>query len=264
MCLRGWRTVVAYGWTMPSSNRTPGRLPARVYWFRRLLVLGTALALVFAIARVLSGGDAQDVSSRANTVASTPTSLPGGRQAGPQAPVGTAKATATATATGVPAVLAQPDGPCAADEVIVKPVEGTAVAGRAVPVVLQLTATRPACTFAVNAQSLVAKVSTGSGKVWSTQDCPSSVSATTVVVRSAAPISIQVSWSGRKSDSACSRETAWALPATYQVVAAAIGSEPSTASLTLTVPERPIVVRTIQPKPAKKQSTSPTTPDTGH
>lgn len=247
---------------MPSSTRTQGRLPARVYWFRRLLVLGTALALVFAIAQLLGHGDSRNTAAKANTVGAAPSSLPSAQLAGPQVPAVTPKS--TATATGAPAVLAQPDGPCAADEVTVTPVEGTAPAGRAVPLVLQLSGIRPACTFAVNAKSLVAKVSTASGKVWSTQDCPSSITSTSVVVRSAVPTSIQVSWSGRKSDASCSRATAWVMPATYHVVAAAIGSELSTATLKLTVPERPIVIRTVQPKPNKKQSTAPTTPDTGH
>ena len=39
---------------MPSLTRGP--LPARVYWRRRLLVLGSALLLVFAFARLLGAG----------------------------------------------------------------------------------------------------------------------------------------------------------------------------------------------------------------
>lgn len=245
-----------------ASTRTQRRLPARVYWFRRLLVLGTALALVYGFAQLLGHGGPEKTSAKANTVASLPTSQVTPQLAGPQVPATTPRS--TATATGVPAVLAQPDGPCAADEVTVTPVEGTAPAGRAIPVVLQFSGIRPACTFAVNPKTLVAKVSTANGKVWSTQDCPSSISPTTIVVRSAVPTSLQVTWSGRRSDSSCSRSTAWALPANYQVVAAAIGSEPSTSTLKLTVPERPIVIKTIQPKPNKKQSTAPTTPATGH
>ena len=247
---------------MASPNRSRSRLPARVYWFRRLLVLGTALALVFAVARLLDHGD-DGAPAKASTVGvtagrtPTPTALPTSRV--------TAKVTAKPTPTVVPP--AQPDGPCATDEVTITPVEGTAPAGSTVPLVLQLTGIRPACTFQVNPQSVVARVSTSKGKVWSTQDCPSAVARTTVVVRSAAPTTIQVAWNGRSSDARCSRTTAWALPGAYQVAAAAIGSEPSTAAIRLTVPERPVVIKTVEPKkpkaPKNKQSTAPTTPDAG-
>lgn len=248
---------------MPSQPRSRGRLPARVYWVRRMMVLGTALALVFAIARVLDGGDAENTAAKANTVAAGPSASPTVLPVGPRVPTSTATAKATATATA-PVVLAQPDGPCAADEVVVSPVDGTAPAGRTVPLVLELTGIRPACTFEVSAKTLVAKVFTAKGKVWSTQDCPSAIASTVVVVRSAAPSTIQVGWNGRRSDSGCDRSAAWALPATYQVMAAAIGSEPGTGSVKLTVPERPVVIKTIQPKPNKNQSTAPTTPNSGH
>src|SRR3954451_8813871 len=38
------------------ARLTRGPLPARVYWVRRLLVLGTAFALVLGIGHLLSGG----------------------------------------------------------------------------------------------------------------------------------------------------------------------------------------------------------------
>lgn len=228
-------------------------------------MLGTALALVFAIARVLNQGDSENTSAQANTVAAAPTEVPVVLPVGPQVPVATGKASSSAAAKAAPVPLATPDGPCAADEVTVTPVEGRAAAGSAVPVVLQLSGIRPACTFRVSAKSLVAKVSLRGKSVWSTQQCPRSISVASVVVRSAEPTSIQVAWSGRKSDAGCSRSTDWALPGNYQVMSAAIGSEPSTAALKLTVPERPVVVKTIKPKPpTKTQSSAPTTPDTGH
>ncbi|MCX6398288.1 MAG: hypothetical protein NTV23_17505 [Propionibacteriales bacterium] len=249
---------------MSSSSRSRGRLPARVYWVRRFLVLGTALALVFAFARLLTHSGSDGTADRANVVGAVPTSLPTSAVAGPKLPSSTARATGTPVASATPTVPAAPDGPCAADEVTVVPVDGTAPAGSTVPLVLQLSTTRVACTFLVSATSVVAKVSTANGKVWSSQDCPSSIDDTAVVVRSAVPTSIQISWSGRRSDGSCTRSTPWALPATYRVVAAAIGSEPGTGTLRLTVPERPVVVKTVQPKPQKKQSSAPTTPDTGH
>ncbi len=50
---------------MRSMARPRGPLPARVYWVRRVLVLGVALALVFGIARLLGGtGDPAADSAR--------------------------------------------------------------------------------------------------------------------------------------------------------------------------------------------------------
>ena len=38
------------------SGLTRGPLPARTYWIRRAMVLGTAVLLVFGIARALGAG----------------------------------------------------------------------------------------------------------------------------------------------------------------------------------------------------------------
>ena len=59
---------------------TRGSLPARVYWTRRLMVLGTAVLLVIGIARLLGGGS-DDSTPRANDdkavqAAATPTAEP--------------------------------------------------------------------------------------------------------------------------------------------------------------------------------------------
>ena len=53
---------------MPALTRGP--LPARVYWVRRMLVLGTALLLMFGIARLLgNGSDGSSGADRAAQVA---------------------------------------------------------------------------------------------------------------------------------------------------------------------------------------------------
>lgn len=230
---------------MPTSTRSVRRLPARVYWFRRALLLGTVFALVFAVAHVLGGsGAAPGVRAKETAGTTKPTTQVTPRVVGPVAP-----ATPAAGAAAVSNVA--PDGPCAVNDVTVAPVAGSDPAGRAIPLVLQLSGIRPACTFVVSAKTVVAKVSSSNGKVWSSQDCPSAIPTTTVVVRSAAPTTVQLTWSGRGSDASCSRATDWALPGTYQVTAAAIGSEPSAADLKLTSPPRPIVVKTIAPKQPK-------------
>jgi hypothetical protein len=238
---------------MSTLARPRGRLPARVYWFRRMMVLVTALALVFAIGRLLDGsasGPGGDTATVAGATASTSPSATTSQ--GPTGPFPfQPSATGTSsqpTSTGAPVVLAEPTGPCAADEITVTPTVPSPVAGDRVKLVLELTGIRPACTFAASSRTIVAKVTSGKDRIWSSQDCPSSVRTSSVVVRSAAPAKVAVSWSGRRSDDECSRSTPWALPGYYHLTAAVIGSTPGDEQFRLTSPPRPIVTKTAQPK----------------
>ena len=267
MCLRNTAADVSYGRPMTAPKRRPtGRLPARVYWFRRALVLGTALALLLAVTRLLSGSG--DPSTPAARQVSQVTTSPTGAAA-PYGPAGINPSTPTASATGTAPTLglAAPNGPCSIDDITVTPVAVTAKALSPVSLTLQLTGIAPACTFEVTGNSVVAKITQGAKRVWSTQDCPKAVPDSTVVVRSGTPTTVHVTWNAHFSDSQCSRSTDWAVPGAYTVEAAAIGSEPSDASLTLVKPPRPVVVKTIYPKRQKAITTrkgTTRTPATGH
>ena len=221
-----------------------------MYWFRRVLVLATACALVFAIGRLLGGSDpAPSVDQKVTTTAASPSATPTSTPVGPLPIQATGKA--RPSATGTPVVLAQPTGPCAADEITVQPVVADAVAGRRVDLALELTGIRPACTFAVSSRTVVAKVTSGNDRIWSSQDCPSAVQPTSVVVRSAIATKVVVHWSGRRSDDDCSRSTGWALPGYYHVSAAVIGSDPDDVQFRLGTPPRPVVTKTARPHEKK-------------
>jgi hypothetical protein len=238
---------------MRTVVRPHGRLPARVYWFRRTMVLLTAVALVFAIGRLLNGPGSSPPDDTAEVVAAKKSTTPTPAVAGPQPfePTPTGKG-GQPSPTGNPVVLALPDGPCAVDEITVTPSVPTAVAGGRVDLVLDLTGIKPACTFSVSSRTLAAKVVSGKDRIWSTQDCPSAVKTESIVVRSAQPTQVVVSWSGRRSDEDCSRTTSWALPGYYHLTAAVIGSEPGDVQFRLGVPPRPVVTKTAHPK--KKQT----------
>jgi hypothetical protein len=244
-------------------TRPRGRLPQRVYWFRRTLVLVTALALVFGVARLLgSGGDAP-TDGTATITAAHPTR--------PQAPspsrfVGPVGVPTTATPTtgrhsqtpsATPTPLATPTGPCVAADLTVTPVIGTAAAGRPITIGLRFTGTQPACTFTVSPKTVVLKVTSGQDRVWSSQDCHKAIPTRTVAVRSAAATTVPVTWSGRRSDSGCTRTTAWAEPGYYHALAAALGSEPSDTQFRLTLPSRPVVTRTAHPKHEQRPTGTP-------
>ena len=238
------------------------RLPARVYWFRRALVLGTAFAMVWGLAHVLGsgGGDPDSATPAASKLGRSTNPTPG--NGGPLGPRPLSTGSASPTGTPHSAALAQPDGPCPLDEITVTPVVADQPAGSAVELTLQLTGVQPACTFEVSSKSLVAKVVHLDNRVWSSQQCRSSVPKQSVVVRSAQPTTVQLSWTGRWSDDRCSRATSWANPGTYRLVAAVVGSVPAEAEINLTTPPRAVITRTVHPKPKKKSTTA--TPATGH
>jgi hypothetical protein len=221
------------------------------------MVLLTAVALVFAVGRMLGGSGARSPHDTAAVTAAkqstTPTPTPG--IAGPQPLQPAATGKAAPSPTGNPVVLAVPDGPCVVDEITVTPSVPTAVAGGRVDLVLELTGIKPACTLSVSSRTVAARITSGKDRIWSTQDCPSAVKTTSVVVRSAQPTTVVVPWSGRRSDEDCSRTTDWALPGYYHVTAAVIGSEPGDAQFRLGVPPRPVVTKTAQPKKKKGSGT---------
>jgi hypothetical protein len=239
---------------MSNLTRPHGRLPARVYWFRRAMVVLTALALVFAIGRLLNGSGSGTPESTARVTAGSPSPTPTPGVVGPL-PVPATGATGRPAAAGTPTVLAAPTGPCAVDDITVTPTVPHPVAASRVALVLELTGLQPACTFAVTSRSLVAKITSGPDRIWSTQDCPGAIRTATVVVRSATPTRVTVPWSGRRSDDECSRSTPWALPGYYHVTAAVIGSEPGEAQFRLVTPPRAVITKTAHPKPKKKKGT---------
>lgn len=239
---------------------TRGPLPARVYWTRRVLVLGTVFLLVFGVARMVGGAGQEE---QAVQVSGTPTSAPS------EAPTGTPAGTAAADQedrakkkrkkNGKPAepVLAEPDGPCVDQDVAVTPTVERAVGGRSVRIALELrTIEDEACTWRVSPESLQLKITSGSDEIWSSRQCPHSVRTRDVVVRSAVTSKVAVRWSGRRSDEECSRYTDWALPGWYHVTAAALAGEPSDVQFELVAPERPVITQTVpaEPRQGKKRN----------
>jgi len=127
-------------------------------------------------------------------------------------------------------------------------VRGAAYAGK--PVVFAMTLTTkvsPACDWDVTAESLVVRITSGSDRVWSTQDCFGAVPRQSVVVRKDHPVSVTVAWNGQRSDAECTRTTAWVEPGYYHVVAAAFGADPTDVQFPLLAPPRPTITATPKP-----------------
>lgn len=228
-----------------------------MYWFRRALVVLVPLALVFGIVQLLGGGGEAAGPDRATISAKKTTPSPSPTVIGP-VPVKLKppkRVPGRTTQERVP--LAAPDGPCQADEVGVTPVVTGKYAGEPVTIDLHLAGTRAACTFTVNPRTVALRVTSGPDRIWSSQDCPRAIPTKSVVVRSAVPAVVTVSWSGRRSDGTCSASNQWARPGYYHAVAAALGSEPADTQFRLGVPQPKVITKTARPKPQKSGRASP-------
>jgi hypothetical protein len=233
------------------TSLTRGPLPPRVYWRRRVLVVGIALLLVFALARGLSAGsDAASAPSAATPVAAAPTSTvtvaPSATSTADQRARDKKKAKKKKRSKPV---LAAPTGPCADEDIAVTPTVPNAIAGRDVSVVLELrTIEAEACTWEVSPRTLTLKITSGKDEIWASRHCPRAVPTRDVVVRSAASTSIAVAWNARRSDEDCSRLTHWALPGFYHVTAAAMAGEPADVQFELEAPTPVVITRSPSPK----------------
>lgn len=237
---------------MGSVRHPRGRLPRRVYWVRRTLVLAVALALVFGIGKLV-GATGSDDSGSALEASTTGSAQEAAAEPsvtmGPVAPTKRLRPKAK-----VP--LAMPNGECREDEITVVPSVPQAWAGGPIVVQLKLQGTQPACTFEASAESVVVKIASGDDRIWSSQDCPRSVEKTSVVVRSGAPVEVPVTWNGRRSDADCAKLD-WALPGFYHVYAAVLGSAPSDVQFEVTRGPAVVKTRTPKPKPTPSSSTTP-------
>lgn len=233
----------------PARGRTTrGPLPPGVYWRRRVFVLGTAFALVFVIARWLTGSSDgssdDDVAEQAGAQVQATGTVTAGES--------TATATTTASPTGTKGAsatptLAAPEGTCEASDIAVTPsVAKGAEAGDDVTLRLSLqTLESEACTWQVSRTSLTVKISDGSDELWTTQQCLAVVPTESVVVRRAVATVVELTWNARESAPRCSPRTAWVLPGDYTIAAAALGGEPAEAEFTLVRP----AARTVEVTP---------------
>jgi hypothetical protein len=233
------------------TSLTRGPLPPRVYWRRRILLVGLAVLLVFALARVLdAGSDASSAPDTATPVAAVPTATttvtPSAPAVAGQRVEGKQKKQRKKRSQPV---LAAPDGACADEDIAVTPTVPEAVAGRDVFLVLELrTIAADACTWEVSPETLTLKITSGDDDIWASRQCPRVVPTRDVVVRSAVSTSIGVTWNARRSDEECSRLTHWALPGFYHLAAAALAGEPADVQFELEAPTPVVITRSPKPK----------------
>ena len=270
--------------TAPSRPRRPAprRLPRRVYWVRRLVLLavlavvvGTAYGVVGALGGAWSRFGAPDVAVPASAELTTETDGAAGTGAvepstgpSPTGPPTEAAEEAAEEAADRRAErragrdrLPAPDGVCTDADVLVQPRVPEARLGEPIRIVLEVsTRSTPACTWEVGPDSVFLKVTRltedSEAHVWSSQHCPGLVPAAQVVAREEKAAKVVLGWSGRMSDPECSRLAGWVREGSYRAVAVAGGA--------VTPLEEDFVIEAAVPEVVVEPSPLPTDePDEG-
>jgi hypothetical protein len=232
---------------------TRGRLPARVYWVRRIIVLAIATLLVVGIAKLLGGSSDGSGPDMAAHVADTAPPARGTTSSDPAtSPAAGAPSTvrrhhhAKAGASTTP--LALPSGPCAASDVVITPSVPKPVAGRDISLVLDIsTATTPACTWTLSPRTMALKITSGSDLIWTTAECGHAIPKEDLVLRQSTPTRVTLKWDARRSEPGCPVRTEWALPGTYHLHVAALAGQPQDVAFLLTAPTPAQVTKTAHP-----------------
>ncbi len=234
-----------------------GPLPARVYWFRRLVVLGVAVLLVAGLARLLGGSSdaSSDEEARATTAgATTSTSVDPTDPAATEAPTTPVEQPRRRKKKQTPTEppLAEPSGPCENGDILATPTLTEAPGGSDVPITINLrTRVTAACTWTVSPETLTVSITSGRDAIWSSRECPAAIVPQEVVVRQAVDAPIVVTWNAKRSDEDCSSFTEWAFPGFYHVETAALAGEPTEVQFELVAPASAVITKTVTPKPQK-------------
>lgn len=223
------------------------RLPDRVYWVRRLMVLGTALLLVVGIARLL-GGSSDGSSGPDRAAPAADTSSAGSNGPSTTRPTHLRKSHHRAHASVTAAPVAMPSGPCADDDVAITPSVPHPIAGSDISLVLDLsTVTSPACDWKLSGTTLALKITSGADLIWTTVQCAKVIPTRQLVLRNSAPTRVKLTWNARRSEPGCPKVTDWALPGTYHLHVAALAGQPQNVTFVLDAPSPAEVTRTAHP-----------------
>jgi hypothetical protein len=240
----GFPNMPGYGDAMSTLMQPSGPLPTRVYWVRRLLLLLSLILLVaivsWLVSRATASGDAatkatsgstqrHGQTSKKNTSAAAGTKSTGvpirGPAGGSAPPQTIHPATAQPTTTQPPAA---PTGACDVADVGIAIHVPTMRAGDPTSIKLALTG-ESACRLSISARNLVMQVTSGSDRIWSSDDCPNELSTNAVVIRPDTTAHYEFRWDGFRSSKHCGTNVAMAKPGGYWVRAAFLGGDPTKA-----------------------------------
>jgi hypothetical protein len=223
------------------------RLPAEIYWRRRLLVLAAVIALVWLALRLVGGDDEPDPKPTAKAPATT-----------------TAAPTEAAPVNGIIDVtLVSASRACDPEKVRMTPtVEPGQFTKAPVKIGLVVSSTeKTACTLTPADADLVAVISANKTPIWDSTVCKAPLLDEPVSVSPQWSSLVTATWSGRGSGAKCTSKEGYATPGTYTVQVGTLGGEPGKATFTLDRKPAPKPTKTTptptKPTPSAKNTTKP-------
>lgn len=209
---------------------TQRRLPAEVYWRRRLLLLALVIALAWGVVRLWPGGAETPASVAAPGPTPSSTPEPSASAPSTEAEPDPEPASQTATVT-----LAAPSADCDPEQVRITPsvAEGQEAGDDvAIDLVVSTTSSTP-CTLKPADAALVAVISAGDTAIWDSDVCSGALLTAPVALSPRWSTVAPTTWNGRRSGPACSDGEDRAPAGTYTMRVGTLGGEPGTAGFRL-------------------------------
>jgi hypothetical protein len=231
---------------MSNVIRPSGPLPARVYWVRRLVLVGVVVlvaAMVWWLVSGLggsspSGGSPNDASlpGAATQTSTTPSSLPSTSTSQPPTATDGAPARIRQHASALGGrhgstthqtqALPAPTGDCAPSDIGIDVQMPDTTVGQSTTATLSLTTLdSTACTLQITPTTMVLRITSGADVIWTSDDCPNLLPARQVVVRGDPATTYRFSWDGHRSVQGCVSPGQLADPGGYSVEAALVGAD---------------------------------------
>ncbi|REK72546.1 hypothetical protein DX116_02715 [Aeromicrobium endophyticum] len=222
------------------------RLPAGIYWRRRLLLLAVVIAVVWAVLQIRDGGD-DEKPAKAAATPSKASSKPSAAPTTPPAPKQTVDGL-------VDVAVVAGTTPCNAEDVRITPsVRPGQLTKGPVDIGLVISSTQTtACTLQPADADTVAVISANGTPVWDSTVCKASLLSAPVALSPQWSTLTTVQWTGRGSGSNCTSNQGWATAGKYTLQIGTLGGEPGKTTFSLDA--RPAPAKTAAPPAA------PTTP----
>ncbi|MCD9200084.1 hypothetical protein [Aeromicrobium wangtongii] len=225
------------------------RLPAAIYWRRRLLLLAVVIGLVWVVQQVTGDDGQSDASAKTDPTTTATTTA---------APVPTTPPVPKTVTNGIVDVAVKKAvKPCDPQKVRITPTvrPGQLTRGPVdIGLVVSSTDTAP-CTLRPDDAEAIAVISANGTAVWDSTVCKSSLLTTAVPISPQWATMATVQWTGRGSGLHCTTNEGWATPGKYTLQIGTLGGEPG--KTTFTLDPRPAPAKTAEPPAAPDPAAPP-------
>ena len=197
----------------PVGPQSPG-----VYWFRRVLVLVVLLALLLGVRWLLTGRSGDEASGAAAPTTS-PTASPTDSESSSAKPSASPTAKASASASAKPSATTTANCKDSAITVTASTDAASYPVGSTPRLRMRIQNTSDtACKRDVGAAMNELVITSGSTRVWSSDDCNTAGTAQVATLQPGQSYSVSVTWLGRLSAKGCPADQPLAQQGSYKLV----------------------------------------------